>query len=197
MHARCTCSKMEKGILEVLLVRAERIRHTNLVGTPAYYVVTQCGNKVHKSKVSLGKDEEARWNEKFRFEFPLIDWKYLTHLKFRIMDKEFLRHGGFVGETIIYIGGMIADGIDEGILEVKPVPYNVVLEDDTYKGEIKVGLKFITNKEMPTEETASVTPVNEPRQSFCRYIINHLKSSWSRFYFYCSQLITRNKPKEN
>lgn len=40
---------------------------------------------------------------------------------------------------------MIADGIDEGILEVKPVPYNVVLEDDTYKGEIKVGLKFITN----------------------------------------------------
>jgi hypothetical protein len=26
-----------------------------------------------------------------------------------------------------------------------PAPYNVLLEDDTYKGEIKIGLKFIAN----------------------------------------------------
>ena len=26
-----------------------------------------------------------------------------------------------------------------------PAPYNVVLEDDTYKGEIKIGLRFTAN----------------------------------------------------
>ncbi|XP_021674637.2 uncharacterized protein LOC110660597 [Hevea brasiliensis] len=113
------------------------------------------------------------------------------------MDKEFFTYGGFVGETIIYLGGIIADGIDKGILEVKPVPYNVVLEDDTYKGEIKIGLKFITNKELLMETRAFMAPVNEPRQSLCRCIINHLKSSWSRLYFYCNQLISKSKPKEN
>lgn len=32
----------------------------------------------------------------------------------------------------------------EGSLELKPTSYNVVLEDGTYKGEIKIGLKFIS-----------------------------------------------------
>lgn len=40
------------------------------------------------------------WNEKFRFEFPLSDWENLTHVKFRIMDLELFRDGGFVGETM-------------------------------------------------------------------------------------------------
>lgn len=28
-------------------------------------------------------------------------------------------------------------------MEVKPAPYNVVLDDDTFKGELKLGLRFI------------------------------------------------------
>ncbi|KAJ9171379.1 hypothetical protein P3X46_014761 [Hevea brasiliensis] len=145
---------MKRGILEVLLVCAEGIRHTNIIGTPVYYVITKCGNKVHESKVSSVKDEEAWWNEKFMFEFLLIDWKHVTHLKFRIMDKELFTDGGFV--------------------------------DDTYEGEIKIRLKFITNKEVHMEKRALVARVNEPRQSLCRSIINHLKSSWSGFCFYCN-----------
>ncbi|KDP28627.1 hypothetical protein JCGZ_14398 [Jatropha curcas] len=171
---------MKRGILEVLLVHAQGITRTNLVGTPAYYVITQCGNKVHKSKVSSGIDEATRWNEKFRFEFPLLDWKHLTHLKLRIMDKEFFADGGFVGETIIYLGGIIAEGIDKGHLEVEPAPYNVVLEDDSYRGEIKIGLKFITNKEADTETRACVRPVDVPKKSFFKSIINLFKSSWLR-----------------
>jgi hypothetical protein len=47
-----------------------------------------------------GEDDMAWWNEKFTFEHPLSDWKNLTHLKFKIMDTEFLTDGGFVGETM-------------------------------------------------------------------------------------------------
>ena len=43
------------------------------------------------------------------------------------------------------------EGNDKGFLEIRPTPYNVVLEDDTYKGEIKIGLKFIANVNMLTQ----------------------------------------------
>lgn len=44
----------------------------------------------------------------------------------------------------IHLGGIITEGCERGFLEVKPTPYNVVLEDDTYKGQIKIGFKFIS-----------------------------------------------------
>ncbi|XP_050236191.1 putative pentatricopeptide repeat-containing protein At3g01580 [Mercurialis annua] len=197
LHAGFACSEMKRGILEVLLVHAEGVEHTNLVGTPAYYVIIQCGNRVHKSKVSSGKDEQAWWNEKFRFEFPIADWKHMTHLKFRIMDKEFFTDGGFVGETIIFLGGIIDEGANNGSVELKPASYNVVQEDDTYKGEIKIGLKFITNKEGHMQRRAFEAPVHEPRQSLLRSITNFLKSSWLEFWNYCSRLICKNKVKKN
>lgn len=43
----------------------------------------------------------------------------------------------------IHLGGIISEGNYRGLIEVKPAPYNVVLEDDTYKGQIKIGFRFI------------------------------------------------------
>lgn len=45
------------------------------------------------------------------------------------------------------------EGNDKGFLEVRPTPYNVVLEDDTYEGEIKIGLKFFPNVRMLKHKT--------------------------------------------
>lgn len=45
----------------------------------------------------------------------------------------------------IFLGGIIAEGNDRGHIEIHPTPYNVVLEDTTYKGEIKIGLNFRVN----------------------------------------------------
>lgn len=39
----------------------------------------------------------------------------------------------------------MVEGNDKGVIELRPTPYNVILEDDSYKGEIKLGLKFIAN----------------------------------------------------
>ncbi|KAJ6972296.1 hypothetical protein NC653_032769 [Populus alba x Populus x berolinensis] len=194
-HRGSTCTQMKRGILEVLLVHAKGMKHTNLIGPPVYHVIIQCGSHVHKSKASSGKDEKTWWNEKFRFDFPLADWKQLTHLKFRIMDQEFFTDGGFVGETIIYLGGIIDEGINRGVLEMMPAPYNVLLEDDTYKGEIKIGLKFITNTEVLPERTF-LAQVDEPRQPICRSIINLWKLSWWKLWIHHSQRSTKNKTEE-
>ncbi|XP_059636094.1 elicitor-responsive protein 3 [Cornus florida] len=136
---------MKGGILEVLLVSAEGIRHTKLIGKSANYVIIECGTQVHRSKTSAGHHGEVYWNEKFTFEFPSSEWENLTDLKLKIMDEKYFSDGGFVGETIVYLDRIIMKGNDEGIIELIPAPYNVVLEDDTYKGEIKIGIKFISN----------------------------------------------------
>nr|KYP77078.1 Elicitor-responsive protein 3 [Cajanus cajan] len=136
---------MKTGILEVLIVNAKGIRHTNLVGTPSYYVVIECGTQTQRSKVSSGKHEKPCWNEKFIFELSLFDCKNLAHVNCRIMDRELFTNGGFVGEAKIYISGIISEGNEQGYIEIKPSAYNVVLEDGTYKGQIKIGFKFIAN----------------------------------------------------
>jgi len=45
----------------------------------------------------------------------------------------------------INIGGIITEGTNQGYIETLPAAYNVVLEDDSYKGQIKIGFKFIAN----------------------------------------------------
>ncbi|XP_059456544.1 elicitor-responsive protein 3 [Corylus avellana] len=185
---------MGGGILEVLLVNAEGITHTNLVGTPSYYVIIECGTQVHRSKASSGEDDNAWWNEKFSFEFPWSGWKNLTHLKLTIMDKEFLTDGGFVGGTIIHLGGIITEGTDSGFLEVKPAPYNVVLEDDTYKGLIRIGFKFIANKEAHAiERRGHIAEENEPRKWTCNAFVKLWRISWGKFLCFRKQRGLKNK----
>ncbi|KAK7382084.1 hypothetical protein VNO80_00779 [Phaseolus coccineus] len=136
---------MKTAILEVLVVNAKGITHTNLVGTPSYYVVIECGTQTQRSKVSSGKHKKPHWNQKFIFDLSQFDYKNSSHLKCRIMDTKLFTNGGFVGEAKIFIGGIILEGSEQGYIEIKPAAYNVVLQDHTYKGEIKIGFKFIAN----------------------------------------------------
>ncbi|XP_058747030.1 elicitor-responsive protein 3 [Vicia villosa] len=139
---------MKTGILEVLLVNAKGIRHTNIVGTPSYYVIIECGSLSERSKISSGKNEKPCWNQKFIFDFSSLDCKVnSTYLKCKIMDTELFTNDGFVGEAKVDIDRIITEGSEQGYIEIKPAAYNVVLEDDTYKGQIKIGFKFIANKE--------------------------------------------------
>ena len=54
----------------------------------------------------------------------------------------------FLSPCRIHLGGIITEGYMKGFLELTPAQYNVVLEDDTYRGMIKVGLKFIATVSM-------------------------------------------------
>ncbi|KAM1140726.1 hypothetical protein EV1_040375 [Malus domestica] len=185
---------MKVGTLEVLLVDAEGIRHTNLLGRPSYYVIIKCGNQEYRSKQSSGEDEKVSWNEKITFKFPLSNWKKLTHLKLRIMDTELFTDAGFVGETMIHLGGIVTEGRDSSFIELKPLPYNVVLEDDTYKGEIRIGFRFTANKERQVVETRefSAEDTIKPRGSIRRSIANLWRILWWRFLF-CHRTGSKSK----
>ncbi|RDX92223.1 Elicitor-responsive protein 3, partial [Mucuna pruriens] len=195
---------MITGILEVLLVNAKGITHTNLVGTPSYYVVMECGTQTQRSKVSsvteiiydAGKHEKPCWNEKFIFDFSPFDCKNSTHLKCRIMDTELFTNSGFVGEVKVYIGGIISEGTEQGYIEIRPTAYNVVLEDDTYKGQIKIGFKFIANKEkyMMGKRDQFIAQKKEPRHSIFGCI---WKISWCKILFFYHKMSSKDKLKRN
>ncbi|XWS32184.1 hypothetical protein CRYUN_Cryun23aG0138800 [Craigia yunnanensis] len=143
------------------------------------------------------KHEKVIWNEKFKFRFSQLEWENLTHIKFKIMDKEFFKDNGIVGETIIHLGGIITEGTDRGFIEVRPAPYRVVLEDDTYKGQIKIGFKFIAHKEEQKEMQEFALLPDEPRRSFCSSIWNRWKFQWWRFLFVFKQKISKNEHKDD
>ncbi|KAL0547833.1 hypothetical protein IC582_012262 [Cucumis melo] len=184
----CYCIQLETdrckeicqgGILEVLLVNAKDIRHTNRLGSPAYYVTVECGNHEHRTKVSSGKHELACWNEKFSFELPTSDWKNITHIKFRIMETKLLNNES-VGATVIHLGGIVSEGYERGFIEVRPAPYNVVLEEDnTYKGEIKIGFKFFIKEEIALMEAReSIADGKLQRKPICSKAMNLWRIVW-------------------
>ncbi|CAN1308833.1 Elicitor-responsive protein 3 [Linum perenne] len=199
-----------KATLEILLVNASGIRRTSLIGTPYYYVIIECANQHRISKLSIGEHHKTSWNQKFRFELPLIDWKRMTHLKLTIMDTEHLKNGDCIGETIIYLGGIVAEGKNRGIVEMKPSPYNVVLEDGTFKGQVKIGIKFTISNEklaplqeeeeeeekgkemadvlLPSTSTSDAAASQKRSASAAVWeaIAKMWRSSWWKFWSYCS-----------
>ncbi|KAK7292673.1 hypothetical protein RJT34_15524 [Clitoria ternatea] len=185
---------MKSAILEVLLVNAKGIARTNIVGTPSYYVIIECGTQAQRSKISSGKHEKPWWNEIFVFDVSPFDCKNSTHLKCRIMDTELFTNSGFVGEARIYLGGIISEGTEQGYIEIKPTAYNVVLEDDTYKGQIKIGFKFIANKEkyVMRKRDQFIAEKKEPPLSICGSI---WRISWCKILFFYNNKSSKHKEK--
>ncbi|KAG9139529.1 hypothetical protein Leryth_019254, partial [Lithospermum erythrorhizon] len=92
-----------------------------------------------------GNHHEACWNEKIKLELSTSESETTPYLNFKIMNEEYFGKHGYVGQTIIYLKGFIMDANENDLIELQPSPYNVVLEDDTYKGKINIGLRFIPN----------------------------------------------------
>ncbi|KAL4191517.1 hypothetical protein AMTRI_Chr07g80870 [Amborella trichopoda] len=136
------------GVLEVLLVGAKDLHNTNFIGGPDSYIVLQCGNQTLQSRVASGDHNGAAiWNQKLVFRMSGSARENVKHIRLLIMEKHALRPHDFLGETTINIRGILSEASKSGCIELKPAPYNVVLRDHTYCGEITVGLKFIIKAE--------------------------------------------------
>ncbi|XP_020550652.1 elicitor-responsive protein 3 [Sesamum indicum] len=181
---------MKGAVLEVLLVSAEGIDHRNIVGTPTYHVIVLCGTQVCRSKTSSGNPDKIYWNEKFTFELPPSELENLSHLKLRIVNEEYFTDGEFVGETIIFLKGIIVESNYKGLVELNPAPFNVVLEDDTYKGQITVGLKFIPNTVLQMNRKQCIQEERDIDESLCKMVVRLWEMPWWGHLF-------SNKHKEN
>ncbi|XP_057780525.1 elicitor-responsive protein 3 [Salvia miltiorrhiza] len=189
--------QMKGAILEVLLVSAKGIDHAHILGHPGYHVIVECGSQIFTSKTSSGNRDKIYWNEKLVFELPESELETLSHLKLRIVKEEHLSDDDFVGETIIFLRGIIVEGNYRGLTEILPAPFNVVLEDDTYKGEMTVGLKFTPNMVVNVEGKQCVKKGNEGGGSICSVITSIWKLKWWRLFSSYKNRYLINNHKDN
>ncbi|KAI4307621.1 hypothetical protein L6164_030790 [Bauhinia variegata] len=172
---------MAIGFMEVELVKAKGLQNTDIFGAIEPYVVVQYKNQeirssignslindstdnslyyiiyvqcpfIHIHRNDAEKGSNPVWNEKFTFrvEYPGSGGEYKLILK--IMEKDQFSADDFVGETIIHVEDLLALGVENGAYELHPCKYRVVSADQSYCGEIEVGITFTLREEVQLEE---------------------------------------------
>ncbi|XP_059458049.1 16 kDa phloem protein 1 [Corylus avellana] len=133
---------MAIGTLEVLLVNAKGLGDTDFLDRMDPYVLIQYKSQERKSSVARGQGGSPAWNEKFTFrvEYPGEGDQYKLILK--IFDKDTFSVDDYIGQATIYVEDLLAVGVEKGASEVHPRKYSVVKSDQTYCGEIQVGVTF-------------------------------------------------------
>ncbi|XP_057475210.1 16 kDa phloem protein 1-like isoform X1 [Actinidia eriantha] len=134
---------MAIGIMEVVLVNAKGLRNTEFFGGGIEpYVLLQYKSQERKSSVIRGEGGSPVWNEtfKFRVEYPGGDDQYKLILN--VMDKDTFSADDFLGQAIIYLEDLLALGVEKGSAELHPSKYKLVSCDQSYCGEIQVGVTF-------------------------------------------------------
>ncbi|KAK3232148.1 hypothetical protein Dsin_004029 [Dipteronia sinensis] len=131
---------MAFGFMEVHLVSAKGLQDTDVLGNIDPYVVAQYKSQEHESSVARGKGGNPTWNEKFTFkvEYPGNRDQYKLILK--IMDKDTFTSDDFLGQATIYVEELLALGMENGTAQIHPRKYRVIAADQSYRGEIQVGI---------------------------------------------------------
>ncbi|KAK8662427.1 hypothetical protein V6N13_092001 [Hibiscus sabdariffa] len=142
---------MAVGILEVFLVRAKGLENKDFLGKMDPYVIIQYKGQERESSVARGKGSNPTWREKFTFkaEYPGSGDDYKLVLK--IMDKDTFSSDDFIGEATIYVKDLLAIGAEEGNAEIHPTKHCVVDAQNSYHGDITVGVTF-TRKDEENED---------------------------------------------
>ncbi|XP_065869869.1 16 kDa phloem protein 1 isoform X2 [Euphorbia lathyris] len=135
---------MAFGLLEVQLINAKGLKGSDFLNKIDPYVVLQYKNQERQSQVARGAGEGGSpvWNEKltFRAEYPGQGGEYKLILK--IMDKDTFSADDYLGQATIYVKELLEMGVENGKAELHPHKYSVVQADQSYCGEIQVGIHF-------------------------------------------------------
>ncbi|XP_073021187.1 16 kDa phloem protein 1-like [Primulina eburnea] len=154
---------MTTGIMEVTLLQARGLKNTEFLGKIDPYVLIQYKNQEQKSQTGGGKVSKFQtyhcmclrgqgsdpvWNEKFKFrvEYPIKGDEH-HKLILKIMDKNTFTQDDFVGQTTINLKELFGIGVENGMAQLPPQKYRVVSSNQTYHGEIQVGVTFIAQEE--------------------------------------------------
>ncbi|XP_047306857.1 16 kDa phloem protein 1 [Impatiens glandulifera] len=135
---------MAIGIMEVLLVNAKGLKNNEIFGGGIDpYVVMKYKTQERNSSVARGSGSNPEWNEKFSFrvEYPGGDNNYKLILT--VMDKDTFSADDALGQATVYLEDLLAMGVENnGVAEMHPRKYSVVSCDQSYCGEIQVGIRF-------------------------------------------------------
>ncbi|KAL5733218.1 hypothetical protein ACOSP7_032559 [Xanthoceras sorbifolium] len=133
---------MAIGFMEVVLISAKGLQDTDFLGDIDSYVLIQYKSQQRESSVARGQGGNPTWNEKFTFkvEYPASGDQYKLILK--IMDQDTFSSDDFLGQATIYVEDLLALGAENGTSKLQPRKYSIITADQSYCGEIQVGITF-------------------------------------------------------
>ncbi|CAL4946636.1 unnamed protein product [Urochloa decumbens] len=138
---------MGKGVLEVHLVDAKGLSGNDfLAGKIDPYVIVQYRSQERKSSVARDQGRNPCWNEVFKFQINSSASNAQHKLILRILDHDHFSSDDFLGEATIDVTDMISLGAERGTYHQSAARHSVVLPDQTYHGEIKVGITFTASQ---------------------------------------------------
>ncbi|KAI3985129.1 hypothetical protein MKX01_027215 [Papaver californicum] len=135
------------GLSEIMLVDAQGLSESDVVGKMDPYVLIQYKKHKLKSYVAKGQGGNPVWNEKLTLwvDYPEPDGQY--NVGFKIFDRDTFSADDLIGETTISVKDIVALGADKGEAMVEPRKYGV-FESKNGKltqgraGDPHVGLTF-------------------------------------------------------
>ncbi|CAM0883519.1 unnamed protein product [Alopecurus aequalis] len=137
---------MGRGLLEVLLIDAKGLAGNDFLGRLDPYVILKYRSQERKSGTARDEGRNPSWNELFRFQISSTAADVQHKLVLRIMDHDNLSSDDFLGEATINVADLIGIGVEKGRSELNPARYSVVTANNSYHGEIKVGITFTAEK---------------------------------------------------
>nr|AFK35538.1 unknown [Medicago truncatula] len=79
-------------------------------------------------------------------EWNTLDQETNTSSILKSWTRMFFSSDDFVGQAVIYVKDLLAEGAENGSAELRPRKYSVVRADNSYCGELEVGITY-TRKE--------------------------------------------------
>ncbi|KAL6980541.1 hypothetical protein U1Q18_022184 [Sarracenia purpurea var. burkii] len=144
---------MTIGIMEVQLVNARGLKNNEFFGGGIDpYVLIRYKSQEHRSSVARGQGGSPVWNEKFSFRVEYSGEGDCYKLILCVMDKDTFTADDYLGQATIYLDDILALGVENGGIELHPRKYNVVDSDQSYCGEILVGLTFTPKLQQEADE---------------------------------------------
>ncbi|KAK3165931.1 hypothetical protein QOZ80_1AG0039480 [Eleusine coracana subsp. coracana] len=137
---------MGKGVLEVNLVDAKGLSGNDFLDKIDPYVIVKYRSQERKSSVAHDQGRNPCWNEVFRFRINSSAANVQHKLVLRIMEHDHFSSDDFLGEATIDVTDIISLGTENGSYQMRPAKHSVVLADNTYHGEIRVGVTFTAAK---------------------------------------------------
>ncbi|KAH6802371.1 hypothetical protein C2S51_033817 [Perilla frutescens var. frutescens] len=156
---------MTAGIMEVTVVGARDLKNTEYFGRIDPYVVIQYKNEEQKSTTGRPKTTKSRlrlrlrcciclqgqggrravWNEKFKIRVEYPEEKQQQKLLLKIMDNDNFTQHDYLGQATVYLNELFEVGVEKGKAELPIQKYRIVSSNNTYHGEIQVGITFTMN----------------------------------------------------
>ncbi|KAI3949631.1 hypothetical protein MKW98_020953 [Papaver atlanticum] len=139
------------GLLEIMLVDAQGLPESDVVGKMDPYVLIQYKTHKLKSYVAKGQGSNPVWNEKFTLwvDYPEPNGHY--DVRFKIFDRDTLSADDLIGETTISVKDIVELGVEKGKATVEPRKYSVFESKNGEltagrAGDVHVGLTFTTKQ---------------------------------------------------